>query len=119
MKKIDIRDAFFEQMYQGIKKDKKIILLSVDQGAMLIEKIKKDFPNNYFNIGIFEQTAINFATGLAHQDFKPYVYLISPFVLRALEQIKINLCSMRSKVVIVASGPGFTYASDSPTHYFN
>lgn len=119
MKKIDIRDAFFEQMYQGIKKDKKIILLSVDQGAMLIEKIKKDFPNNYFNIGIFEQTAINFATGLAHQGFKPYVYLISPFVLRALEQIKINLCSMRSKVVIVASGPGFTYASDGPTHYFN
>jgi len=116
---IDVRDAFFDELYRGIKKDKKIILLTVDQGAFAINKIKRDFPNNYFNIGIFEQTAVNFAAGLAHQGFKPYVYLISPFVLRALEQIKINLCSMNSKVTIVASGPGFTYASDGPTHYFN
>ena len=26
---------------------------------------------------------------------------------------------MKQKVSIVASGPGFTYASDGPTHYFN
>jgi transketolase len=116
---IDVRDAFFGELYKSIKKDKKIILLAVDQGALAISKIKKDFPNNYFNIGIFEQTAVNFAAGLAHQGFKPYVYLISSFVLRALEQIKINLCSMNANVVIVASGPGFTYASDGPTHYFN
>jgi transketolase len=119
MKNIDVRDAFFEQFYQGIKNDKKIILLAVDQGAQSIKKIKKDFPSNYFNIGIFEQTAVNFAAGLAHQGFKPYIYLIAPFALRALEQIKINLCSMKSKVSIIASGPGFTYASDGPTHYFN
>jgi len=116
---MDIRDAFFSSMYNKIKKDKKIILLAVDQGALAISQIKKDFPNNYFNIGIFEQTAINFAVGLAHQGYKPYVYLISPFTLRALEQIKIGLCSMKSKVSIIASGPGFTYASDGPTHYFN
>ena len=116
---IDIRDAFFEELYQKIKKDKKVILLTVDQGAHTIKKIERDFPKNYFNIGIFEQTAINFAVGLAHQGYKPYVYLISPFVLRAMEQIKIGMCSMKSKVTIVASGPGFTYASDGPTHYFN
>ncbi len=119
MKDIDIRDAFFEEIYNYLKIDKKIILLSVDQGALAINKIKKDFPKNFFNIGIFEQTAINFAAGLAQQGYKPYVYLIAPFTLRALEQIKISLCSMKSKVTIVASGPGFTYASDGPTHYFN
>jgi len=119
LKDIDIRDAFFEEIYNYLKIDKKLILLSVDQGALAINKIKKDFPKNYFNIGIFEQTAINFAAGLAQQGYKPYVYLIAPFTLRALEQIKISLCSMKSKVTIVASGPGFTYASDGPTHYFN
>jgi transketolase C-terminal domain/subunit len=119
LKDIDIRDAFFEEIYNYLKRDKKIILLAVDQGALAINKIKKDFPKNYFNIGIFEQTAINFAAGLAQQGYKPYIYLIAPFTLRALEQIKISLCSMKSKVTIVASGPGFTYASDGPTHYFN
>jgi transketolase len=116
---MDIRDAFFDEMFRKIKKDKKIILLAVDQGALAINKIRNKFPNNYLNIGIFEQTAINFAAGLALQGYKPYVYLIAPFTLRALEQIKISLCSMKTKVAIVASGPGFTYASDGPTHYFN
>ena len=116
---IDIRDAFFEELYKKIKKDKKIILLSVDQGAHTIKKIIRDFPDNYINIGISEQNAFNVATGLAKRKFKPYVYLISPFTLRAIEQIKIGLCSMKQKVCIVASGPGFTYASDGPTHYFN
>ena len=35
---IDIRDAFFEELYQKIKKDKKVILLTVDQGAHTIKK---------------------------------------------------------------------------------
>ena len=116
---IDIRDSFFEELYKKIKKDKKIILISVDQGAHTIKKIIKEFPDNYINIGISEQNAFNVATGLAKRNFKPYVYLISPFTLRAIEQIKIGLCSMKQKVSIVASGPGFTYASDGPTHYFN
>ena len=116
---MDVRDAFFLELYSAIKKDKKIILLAVDQGALAINAIKKDFPRNYLNIGIFEQTAVNFAVGLAHQGYKPYIYLISPFTLRCLEQIKIGLCSMKSKISIIASGPGFTYASDGPTHYFN
>jgi transketolase len=116
---MDVRDSFFLELYSAIKKDKKIILLAVDQGALAINAIKRDFPKNYLNIGIFEQTAVNFAVGLAHQGYKPYIYLISPFTLRCLEQIKIGLCSMKSKVSIIASGPGFTYASDGPTHYFN
>jgi transketolase C-terminal domain/subunit len=47
---LDVRDAFFGELYKSIKKDKKIILLAVDQGALAIKKIKIDFPNNYFNI---------------------------------------------------------------------
>lgn len=116
---IDVRDAFFEELYKKIKIDKKIVLITVDQGAFTIKKIIKHFPKNFINIGISEQNAFNVATGLAKRDFKPYVYLISPFTLRALEQIKIGLCSMHQNVTIVASGPGFTYASDGPTHYFN
>ena len=94
---IDIRDAFFEELYKKIKKDKKIILITVDQGAHTLIKLKKNYPKNYINIGISEQNAFNVATGLAKRGFKPYVYLIAPFTLRAIEQIKINLCSMKQK----------------------
>ncbi len=115
----DIRDSFFKSFYNQLKKDKKLILISVDQGALYINKIKKDFPKNYINIGISEQNAINFAIGLAQEGYKPYIYLISPFILRCLEQIKLGLGSLNLKICLVGSGSAYTYASDGPTHYFN
>ena len=93
----DIRDGAFEELYRLIKKDRKIILISVDQGALIMEKIEKDFPNNFIKSSIAEQNSLNFAAGLAKGGFKPYVYLISPFISRAYEQVKINICSMKLK----------------------
>ena len=114
----DIRDGAFEELYRLIKKDRKIILISVDQGALIMEKIEKDFPNNFIKSSIAEQNSLNFAAGLAKGGFKPYVYLISPFISRAYEQVKINICSMKLKINIIGSGSGFAYASDGVTHYF-
>ena len=114
----DIRDGAFEELYRLIKKDRKIILISVDQGALIMDKIGKDFPNNLIRSSIAEQNSINFAAGLAKGGFKPYVYLISPFIARAFEQVKINICSMKLKINIIGSGSGFAYASDGVTHYF-
>ena len=37
----DIRDGAFEELYRLIKKDRKIILISVDQGALIMEKIER------------------------------------------------------------------------------
>ena len=115
----DIRDSFFDSFYEKLKKDKKLILISIDQGALAINKIKKDFPKNYLNVGISEQNAMNFAIGLAQEGYKPYIYLISPFIIRCLEQIKIGMGSLNLKICIVGSGSGYTYASDGPTHYIN
>ena len=118
MKNIDIRDSLFDEIYKLIKKDKKVLLLVVDQGAFGLEKIKKHFPKNIILCPVSEQNIINFAGGLALAGFKPYVYLIASFLLRSLEQIKINLSISRLNIKLIGSGPGFTYASDGPTHYF-
>tara|TARA_Y100000294_G_C8533869_1_gene328157 strand:+ start:70 stop:987 length:918 start_codon:yes stop_codon:yes gene_type:complete len=114
----DIRDGAFSKLYDLIKKDRNIILISVDQGAQLMNKIEKDFPKNFLKFSISEQNAINFAAGLSKEGFKPYVYLISPFIARAYEQIKINISSMKLKINIIGSGSGYAYASDGVTHYF-
>ena len=47
---IDIRDALFDEIYKLIRKDKKVILLVVDQGALGLEKIKKDENYNNSNL---------------------------------------------------------------------
>ena len=61
----DMRDAFFDGIYDVVAKDKNVIVLTADHGAFRLEEIAKDFPKQYLNVGISEQNMISFAGGLA------------------------------------------------------
>ncbi|MBU0791697.1 MAG: hypothetical protein KKC55_14700 [Gammaproteobacteria bacterium] len=115
---IDMRDAFFTSLYDVIKEDKNVYLLTADHGAFGVDKIRADFPNQYLNVGIAEQNVINVAAGLALTGKIVYVYGITNFIiLRCLEQINIDIASMNLHVNIVSVGAGFTYCTDGPTHH--
>ena len=115
---IDVRDAFFDALYDIMAKDKRVIVLTVDQGAFSLERIKNEFPKQYYNVGIAEQNLICVAAGLAMGGQIPFVYGISTFMtMRCYEQIRNNLCCMNLPVTIIGSGPGYTYGSDGPTHH--
>ena len=117
-KEIDMRDAFFESVYEMALNDSDVIFLSVDHSAFTLEKFQKQFPDRYINIGIAEQNLIGVASGLALSGKKVYCYGITPFVsLRVLEQISIDLASMNLNVNIVSVGAGFTYSTDGPSHH--
>jgi transketolase len=115
---IDIRDAFFDELYRLAENDENVVLMTADMGAFSLERFRKDFPNRFINVGIAEQNMISAAAGLALAGKKVFVYAIIPFVtLRCLEQIKVDLCVMNLPVTIVGAGAGFTYSSDGPTHH--
>lgn len=115
---IDIRDAFFDELYQIAKVDGDVVLMTADMGAFSLEKFRRDFPARFINVGISEQNLISSAAGLALAGKKVFVYAIIPFItLRCLEQIKVDLCVMNLPVTIVGAGAGFCYASDGPTHH--
>lgn len=115
---VDVRDAFFDEIYELAKNDSRLMVLSNDQSAFSLNKLTKDFPEQYINIGIAEQNIINVATGLALGGIKPIVYGITNFIsMRCCEQIHVDLGCMNLPVMIVASGGGLTYASDGPTHH--
>lgn len=117
-KEVDMRDAFFNELYDLMLYDRNVILLTIDMGAMSLDKIEHDFPLQFINMGIAEQNAISVAAGLAITGKKVFVYGITSFtVLRCLEQIKIDICYMDLPVHIVGIGTGFTYGTDGPTHY--
>jgi transketolase len=114
----DIRDAFFGEVYRLAKEDRRIMVLTDDQSAFALDKMRSDLPAQYFNVGIAEQNLISVAAGMALGGLKPYVCGISNFVsLRCCEQVSVDLCAMNLPVTIVASGGGLTYASDGPTHH--
>jgi len=114
---VDMRDAFFDSLYEYVSSDKNVIILTADHGAFGLNKIREEFPEQYLNTGASEQNAISVAAGLASSGKKVYVYAINNFVsMRVLEQINIDICSQNLDVNIVGVGAGFTYSTDGPTH---
>ncbi len=115
---IDIRDAFFNEVYTIASKDPNVIFLTADMGAFSLDAFKKDLSSQYINVGVAEQNLVSIAAGLALGGKKVFIYSIAPFVTqRCYEQIKIDLSCMRLPVTIIGSGPGITYSSDGPTHH--
>lgn len=115
---IDMRDAFFDAVYDEAAKNPDIYFLSDDHGAFSLDKFQRDFPNRYINIGIAEQNMIGVSSGLALSGKIVYCYGISPFVsLKVLEQISLDLAAMDANVNIVSVGAGFTYSTDGPSHH--
>ena len=115
---IDMRDAFFDAVYDEATQNPNVYFLSDDHGAFSLERFQKDFPERYINIGIAEQNMIGVSSGLSLSGKIVYCYGISPFVsLKVLEQISLDLATIGSNVNIVSVGAGFTYATDGPSHH--
>ena len=115
---LDMRDAFFFELYEIMKADKNVYLLTADHGAFGVDRIRADLPSQYLNVGIAEQNLMSIASGLALSGKIVYVYGIVNFVtLRCLDQINIDIASMNLHINIIGVGAGFTYSTDGPTHH--
>jgi len=114
---MDLRDAFFDRLYELAIEDENFYFLTADMWAFSLGKFKENLGDRFINTGISEQNMISVAAGLAKAGKKVCVYTITPFVTeRCFEQIKVDLCCMNLPVMIVGIGAGFTYSNDGPTH---
>ena len=109
-----MRRKFGKVLNEIAKKDKKIILLVGDIGYGIFDDFRKENPKRFINMGICEQSLIGFASGLALEGFKPWVYTITPFLIeRPFEQIKLDIDQQKANVKLV----GFAdYPSLGPSH---
>lgn len=113
-----MRDGFFDSLYNLAKKDKSVILITSDTGAICLDKFKKRLNKQYINIGIAEQNMVSVAAGMAMSGKRVYIYAIVPFAtMRCYEQIRVDLCCMNLPVTIVGIGAGFDYSTLGPTHH--
>lgn len=113
-----MRHAFLHALVEGLRRDPTIMLLTADTGFHVFDDFKKDFPENYLNVGIAEAAMIGVAAGLALAGRRVFVYGIAPFVTqRCLEQIRLDLCCQNLPVKIVGVGAGLTYGPSGPTHH--
>ena len=80
-----------------------------------LNKFAAEHPDRFFDVGIAEQHAVNFAAGLAIAGLKPVVAIYSTFLQRAYDQIFHDVCLMDLPVVFALDRAGIV-AEDGPTH---
>jgi 1-deoxy-D-xylulose-5-phosphate synthase len=73
------------------------------------------YPDRFFDVGIAEQHAVDFAAGLALSGYKPVVAIYSTFLQRAYDQLYHDVCLMDIPIVFVLDRAGIV-PDDGPTH---
>ena len=113
-----MRNAYISALYEIAGRNKQIMSLNADIGAIVFDKFKTDFPDRFVNAGVAEQNMIGVAAGLASCGKIPFTYTITPFITaRTYEQIKVDICLQNSNVKIVGVGAGLVYSTLGPTHH--
>ncbi len=76
----------------------------------------KAHPNRYFDVGIAEEHAALFASGLATQGFKPFLAIYSTFMQRAYDMIVHDIALQNLNVALCMDRGGLS-GDDGPTHH--
>lgn len=97
-----MRQQFVNTLAELARKDPKVILIVIDVGFSFIEDFAKEFPTQYINAGVTEQSAMGMAAGLALSGYKPYIYSMIPFVtMRNFEQLRNDVCYNNANVKVI------------------
>ncbi|WP_426321771.1 transketolase family protein [Microbacterium sp. E-13] len=91
-------------------------VLTPDIGGSLGE-FRAGFPDRFVDVGLAEQACVGIAAGLAYDGKTPVVFGMLPFLsMRALEQIRTDVCYPNLPVKIVGSHGGLV-GNGGSTHY--
>lgn len=113
-----MRNAFASYLCEIGNKDKELMLLVGDIGFRIFDAFRDKYENQFLNCGIAEQNMISVAAGMASQGKHPIVYTIIPFlVMRAFEQIRVDIGINNVGVMLVGVGGGLAYDKLGSTHH--
>ncbi len=101
-------EVFGQTVRRLVERDRRLVALTaaMPEGTGL-DAVQKEFPENFFDVGIAEQYMFDFAGGLALGGFKPVLGVYSTFMQRAVDQIIHDISLMRIPI-LVGIGPGRT-----------
>ncbi|MBC2402022.1 1-deoxy-D-xylulose-5-phosphate synthase [Clostridium saccharobutylicum] len=92
-----------------IDNDNRIVVINAAvPGALDLCEFRESHPEKYFDVGIAEEHAIAFSSGLASQGMKPIAFFPSTFIQRTYDQISQDLCINNNPAVIIVEGAGLS-----------
>lgn len=103
------RKAVINHITEKIDIDNRIVVINAAvPGALDLCEFRESHPEKYFDVGIAEEHAIAFSSGLASQGMKPIAFFPSTFIQRAYDQISQDLCINNNPAVIMVEGAGLS-----------
>jgi 1-deoxy-D-xylulose-5-phosphate synthase len=110
-------DAASAAIYQALQTNPRVTVMTAAmcQGNKL-EKVRADFPERFFDVGICESHAVAFAAGQAKAGLRPVVDIYSTFLQRAFDQLFQEVALQNLPVTFCLDRAGLT-GPDGPTHH--
>ena len=109
--------VFADALVAEAKRDKRVIgITAAMAGGTGLNKLCEELPDQYYDVGIAEQDAVLFASGLALQGAKPVCAIYSTFLQRAFDQLVHDVCLQKLNVVFAMDRAGLV-GDDGPTHH--
>lgn len=107
------RDALVRHM----RADKNVVAITAAmcQGNML-EPVRDEFPDRFFDVGICESHAVTFAAGLARAGLRPVVDIYSTFLQRSYDQLFQEAALSSLPITLLLDRAGVV-GPDGPTHH--
>lgn len=98
--------------------NKSIFLITADLGFGILDLIKDNHKDRFYNVGAAEQLMIGTAIGLAESGMIPVCYSMSSFLLyRPFEFIRNYINEERIPVKLIGSGRDKDYSHDGFSHW--
>ena len=108
--------VFADSLIAAAASDDKIVAITAAMPSGTgLDKVRVQFPNRVFDVGIAEQHAVTFAAGLACEGLKPFCALYSTFLQRGYDQLVHDVAVQNLPVRFAIDRAGVVGA-DGATH---
>ncbi|MBQ8693563.1 MAG: 1-deoxy-D-xylulose-5-phosphate synthase [Synergistaceae bacterium] len=97
-------------------KDERIVCLTAAMSTgVKLENFRKNFKSRFFDVGIAESHMLTMAAGMAAGGLKPWVFIYSTFLQRAMDQLMHDIALQNLPVVLMIDRAGLV-GEDGDTH---
>ncbi|MEX1172691.1 MAG: 1-deoxy-D-xylulose-5-phosphate synthase [Chloroflexota bacterium] len=108
--------VFAAELTEVARADRRIVGITAGMPTGTgMAKFGAEFPDRAFDVGIAEQHAVTFATGLALGGMRPVVALYSTFLQRAFDQTVHDVCQNDAPVLLAVDRAGLV-GEDGTSH---
>ena len=114
---VTFMQAFGDAAVECAEADAKVVAITaaMPDGTGL-NRFAKEFPKQFYDVGIAEQHAVTFAAGLAAAGMRPFYTIYSTFLQRGFDQVLHDVCIQKLPVRFFMDRAGLV-GDDGPTHH--